>query len=103
MHPCRFLTCGEGYTHLRGYFTELLFWSLNAVCLFATEHTLTRRNWRTSQVNLELRPKLLRVLQEHQLERLGSNHIVQVGNARDCCTKQNLWAIAQEWEFRAVL
>jgi formate hydrogenlyase transcriptional activator len=50
---------------------------------------------------LELQPKLLRVLQERQFERLGSNHSIQV-DVR-AATNQNLWHMVQQGKFRADL
>jgi len=52
---------------------------------------------------LELQPKLLRVLQEQQFERLGSRHTLQVDVRVIAATNQDLWAMVQERKFRADL
>src|ERR1700722_17942238 len=52
---------------------------------------------------LELQPKLLRVLQEKQCERLGSCHSTQVDVRVIAATNQDLWKMVQERKFRADL
>jgi formate hydrogenlyase transcriptional activator len=52
---------------------------------------------------LELQPKLLRVLQEKQFERLGGGHTVQVDVRIIAATNQNLSRLIQERKFRADL
>jgi len=52
---------------------------------------------------LELQPKLLRVLQEKQVERLGSGRTLQVDVRVIAATNQNLWRMVQERKFRADL
>jgi formate hydrogenlyase transcriptional activator len=52
---------------------------------------------------LELQPKLLRVLQEQQFERLGGNRTIQVDVRVIAATNQDLWAMVQERKFRADL
>jgi len=53
---------------------------------------------------LELQPKLLRVLQEQQFERLGGRHTtVQVDVRLIAATNQDLWGMVQERKFRADL
>lgn len=52
---------------------------------------------------LELQPKLLRVLQERQFERLGSGRTFQVDVRIIAATNQDLWAMVQEKKFRADL
>src|SRR3984885_4302827 len=52
---------------------------------------------------LELQPKLLRVLQEKQFERLGGGHTFQVDVRVIAATNQNLWRMVQERKFRADL
>ena len=52
---------------------------------------------------LELQPKLLRVLQEQQFERLGSGRTFQVDVRVIAATNQDLWAMVQERKFRADL
>ncbi len=52
---------------------------------------------------LELQPKLLRVLQEQQFERLGGSRTVQVDVRVIAATNQDLWRMVQERTFRADL
>jgi formate hydrogenlyase transcriptional activator len=52
---------------------------------------------------LELQPKLLRVLQERQFERLGGSRTVQVDVRVIAATNQDLWGMVQERKFRADL
>ena len=52
---------------------------------------------------LELQPKLLRILQEKQFERLGSGFSFQVDVRVIAATNQDLWHMVQEGKFRADL
>jgi formate hydrogenlyase transcriptional activator len=52
---------------------------------------------------LELQPKLLRVLQERQVERLGSSRTIPVNVRVIAATHQDLWGMVQEKKFRADL
>lgn len=52
---------------------------------------------------LELQPKLLRVLQDKQFERLGGARTCQVDVRVIAATNQNLWRMVQERKFRADL
>lgn len=52
---------------------------------------------------LELQPKLLRVLQEQQIERLGGGRTLQVDVRVIAATHQDLWRMVQERKFRADL
>jgi formate hydrogenlyase transcriptional activator len=52
---------------------------------------------------LDLQPKLLRVLQEKQFERLGSGHTVHVDVRVIAATNQDLWQMVQDRTFRADL
>jgi formate hydrogenlyase transcriptional activator len=52
---------------------------------------------------LELQPKLLRVLQEKQCERLGCGRPTQVDVRVIAATNQDLWSMVQERKFRADL
>jgi formate hydrogenlyase transcriptional activator len=52
---------------------------------------------------LELQPKLLRVLQEKQIERLGGSHTLQVDVRIIAATNQDLGRMVQERKFRADL
>jgi formate hydrogenlyase transcriptional activator len=52
---------------------------------------------------LQLQPKLLRVLQQQQFERLGGRQTLQVNVRIIAATNQDLWSMVQEREFRADL
>src|SRR5262245_60722372 len=52
---------------------------------------------------LELQPKLLRALQEKQIERLGGGHTLQVDVRVIAATNQDLGQMVQERKFRADL
>src|SRR6202161_3069711 len=52
---------------------------------------------------LELQPKLLRVLQEQQIERLGSSRAIAVNVRIIAATNRDLWTMVQEGKFRADL
>jgi len=52
---------------------------------------------------LELQPKLLRALQEKQVERLGGGHTLQVDVRVIAATNQDLGSMVQERKFRADL
>ncbi len=52
---------------------------------------------------LELQPKLLRVLQEQQFERLGGGRTFHVDVRIVAATNQDLWRMVQERKFRADL
>jgi transcriptional regulator with GAF, ATPase, and Fis domain len=52
---------------------------------------------------LELQPKLLRALQEKQIERLGGGHTLQVNVRVIAATNQDLGRMVQEKKFRADL
>jgi len=52
---------------------------------------------------LELQPKLLRAVQEKQIERLGGGHTLQVDVRIVAATNQDLWQLVQERKFRADL
>jgi transcriptional regulator with GAF, ATPase, and Fis domain len=52
---------------------------------------------------LELQPKLLRVLQEQQIERLGGGRAIPINVRVVAATNQDLWQMVQEKKFRADL
>jgi formate hydrogenlyase transcriptional activator len=54
-------------------------------------------------LSLELQPKLLRVLQEKQFERLGGGRTIQADVRVIAATNQDLWRLVQEKKFRADL
>jgi transcriptional regulator with GAF, ATPase, and Fis domain len=52
---------------------------------------------------LEVQPKLLRVLQEKQFERLGGSHTFQIDVRVMAATNQDLWRMVEDRKFRADL
>ena len=51
-------------------------------------------------IGLELQPKLLRVLQEREFERLGSNHTIRVDTRLIAATHRDLPGMMRKGEFR---
>jgi formate hydrogenlyase transcriptional activator len=90
----------ELFGHERGAFTGAVtqtigrFQSADRGTLFLDE---------IGDLPLELQPKLLRVLQEMQIERLGSGRTIQVDVRVVAATNQDLWRMVQERKFRADL
>ncbi len=90
----------ELFGHERGAFTGAVnqtkgrFQSAHGGTLFLDE---------IGDLPLELQPKLLRVLQERQVERLGGNRSVEVDVRIVAATNQDLWGMVQERKFRADL
>jgi formate hydrogenlyase transcriptional activator len=54
-------------------------------------------------IPLELQPKLLRVLQEHEIKRLGSTRAQQVGVRVIAATHRDLKQMSEEGKFRSDL
>jgi len=52
---------------------------------------------------LELQPKLLRVLQEQQVERVGGGHSIKIDVRVIAATNRDLWQMVKEGAFRADL
>ena len=52
---------------------------------------------------MELQPKLLRALQEHELERLGGNRTIRVDVRIVAATNRNLRQMVDEGKFRSDL
>jgi transcriptional regulator with GAF, ATPase, and Fis domain len=90
----------ELFGHERGAFTGAVaqtmgrFQSADRGTLFLDE---------IGDLPLELQPKLLRVLQEMQIERLGSGRTIQIDVRVIAATNQDLWRMVQERRFRADL
>ncbi|MEQ6290163.1 sigma-54-dependent transcriptional regulator [Vogesella sp. GCM10023246] len=66
---------------------------------YAHKGTLFLDEVETMPINLQI--KLLRVLQEHKLERLGSNQAVDVDCRLIAATKEDLDLLSQQGKFRA--
>lgn len=90
----------ELFGHERGAFTGAImrkagrFEVANRGTLFLDE---------VGDIPLELQPKLLRVLQEHEFERLGSTHTQQVDVRVVAATHRDLKQMVQDGEFRSDL
>jgi transcriptional regulator with GAF, ATPase, and Fis domain len=90
----------EFFGHERGAFTGAvtqtmgLFQAADRGTLFLDE---------VGDLPLELQPKLLRVLQEKQIERLGGRNTLPVDVRIIAATNQDLWRMVQERNFRADL
>ena len=90
----------ELFGHERGAFTGAVaqtmgrFQSADRGTLFLDE---------IGDLPLELQPKLLRVLQEMQIERLGSGRTIQLDVRVVAATNQDLWRMVQYRKFRADL
>jgi formate hydrogenlyase transcriptional activator len=90
----------ELFGHERGAFTGALmrkagrFEAADKGTLFLDE---------VGDIPLELQPKLLRVLQEHEFERLGSTHTQQVNVRVVAATHRNLKQMVEDGEFRSDL
>ena len=90
----------ELFGHERGAFTGAL---NQAVGRFERAHTGTLFLDEIGDLPLELQPKLLRVLQEKEFERLGSSHTMHVNIRFVAATNQDLLRMVQEGRFRADL
>jgi hydrogenase-4 transcriptional activator len=90
----------ELFGHERGAFTGAV---NQTVGRFQTADRGTLFLDEIGDLPLELQPKLLRVLQEHQFERLGGGRTFQVDVRVVAATNQDLWQMVQERKFRADL
>ena len=90
----------ELFGHERGAFTGAL---TQRPGRFQLAHKGTLFLDEIGDLPLELQPKLLRVLQEQQFERLGSTRTIRVNVRIVAATNQNLSQMVQERRFRADL
>jgi formate hydrogenlyase transcriptional activator len=90
----------ELFGHERGAFTGAL---TQTTGRFQHAHTGTLFLDEIGDLPLELQPKLLRVLQEQEFERLGSNRTIRVDVRIVAATNQNLHQMVRERRFRADL
>src|SRR3984893_13530840 len=90
----------ELFGHERGAFTGA--WT-QTTGRFQHAHTGTLFLDEVGDLPLELQPKLLRVLQEQEFERLGSSRTIRVDVRIVAATNQNLYEMVRERRFRADL
>jgi len=90
----------ELFGHERGAFTGAV---AQAMGRFQTADRGTLFLDEIGDVPLELQPKLLRVLQEKQFERLGGGRTFQLDVRVIAATNQDLWRMVEERKFRADL
>jgi len=90
----------ELFGHERGAFTGAV---TQRIGRFQTADHGTLFLDEIGELPLELQPKLLRVLQEKQIERLGGGPGFQIDVRVIAATNQDLWGMVQEHKFRADL
>ncbi len=90
----------ELFGHERGAYTGA---SIQTVGRFQLAHTGTLFLDEIGELPLELQPKLLRVLQEHEFERLGSHHTIRTDVRIVAATNQDLAQMVSERKFRSDL
>lgn len=90
----------ELFGHERGAYTGAL---TSAIGRFQLAHQGTLFLDEIGELPLELQPKLLRVLQEQEFEKLGSTRTIQVDVRIVAATNRNLSEMVQERQFRADL
>jgi formate hydrogenlyase transcriptional activator len=90
----------ELFGHDRGAFTGAVTQTMGR---FQIAHRGTLFLDEIGDLPIELQPKLVRVLQERQLERLGGRQTIQVDVRIIAATNQDLWGMVQEGKFRADL
>ena len=90
----------ELFGHERGAFTGAV---TQTIGRFQTADSGTLFLDEVGDLPLELQPKLLRVLQERQVERLGNGRAMRVDVRIIAATNQDLWKMVQERKFRADL
>ena len=90
----------ELFGHERGAFTGAVARSMGR---FERAHGGTLFLDEIGDLPLELQPKILRVLQERQFERLGGSSTIHTDVRVICATHQNLFETIDEGEFRADL
>jgi formate hydrogenlyase transcriptional activator len=90
----------ELFGHERGAYTGAM---NSAIGRFQLAHQGTLFLDEIGELPLELQPKLLRVLQEQEFERLGSTRTIRVDVRIVAATNRDLAAMVQERQFRADL
>lgn len=87
----------ELFGHQRGAFTGAI---ANKIGRFELAHEGTLFLDEIGDIPSELQPKLLRVLQEQEFERLGSNRTIRVDVRVIAATSRDLPAMVEQLEFR---
>ncbi len=87
----------ELFGHEKGAFTGAI---TQQIGRFELAHKGTILLDEVGDTPLEIQPKLLRVLQERQFERLGSSRTIKIDARVIASTNHNLWEKAQRREFR---
>jgi transcriptional regulator with GAF, ATPase, and Fis domain len=90
----------ELFGHERGAFTGALSQRMGR---FQSAHGGTLFLDEVGELPMELQPKLLRALQEHEFERLGSSQTIRVNVRIVAATNQNLEQMVSDRHFRADL
>jgi formate hydrogenlyase transcriptional activator len=90
----------ELFGHERGAFTGAI---TQKIGRFELAHQGTLFLDEVGDIPLELQPKLLRVLQEHEFERLGSSRTQRVNVRLVAATSRNLLEMVDKREFRGDL
>jgi formate hydrogenlyase transcriptional activator len=90
----------ELFGHERGAFTGAV---TQTIGRFQAAHGGTLFLDEIGDLPLELQPKLLRVLQEQQYERLGSSRTMRADVRVIAATNQDLWQMVEQKTFRADL
>jgi formate hydrogenlyase transcriptional activator len=90
----------ELFGHEKGAFTGAI---ARRTGRFEVAHQGTLFLDEVGDIPMELQPKLLRVLQEQEFERLGSTHTIKVNVRLVAATSRNLPAMVEQREFRGDL
>jgi formate hydrogenlyase transcriptional activator len=90
----------ELFGHERGAYTGAI---ARAIGRFERAHRGTLFLDEIGDLPLELQPKILRVIQERQFERLGSSATIQTDVRVICATHRNLTEMVDKRQFRADL
>jgi formate hydrogenlyase transcriptional activator len=90
----------EMFGHEKGAFTGAI---VRRIGRFELAHRGTLFLDEIGEIPLDLQPKLLRVLQEQEFERLGSSHTIRVDVRLVAATNKDLQSMVKNGDFRADL